>query len=61
MRSAASTAGRSLPSQTEHFLFEIDGDTLRLCTRPMARPESITAEKGSGNTVYTLRRVRAKD
>ena len=46
---------------SEHFRFEVDGDTLTMCTRSGGRPEAITAEKGSGNTVYKLRRVKAKD
>src|SRR5690349_2436357 len=36
------------PPQTEHFLFEIDGDTLTICRGRLGRPESISAEKGSG-------------
>jgi uncharacterized protein (TIGR03067 family) len=48
-------------SQTDSFIFEIDGDTLTMCTRTRGRPESISAKEGSGNTVYVLKRVKAKD
>ena len=46
---------------TEHFRFEVDGDTLTMCTRSEGRPEAITAERGTGNTVYKLWRVKAKE
>jgi len=46
----------------EHFLFEIDGDTLKLCTRDRGfLPTEITAGEGSGNKIYTLKRVPKKD
>lgn len=48
-------------SQTECFIFEIDGDMLTMCTRTKGRPTSISAKEGSGNTIYTLKRVKAKD
>jgi uncharacterized protein (TIGR03067 family) len=53
--------GRTL---TDHFLFEFDGDTLTVCinvTQVGVRPKSITGAKGSGNNLYKLRRVKAKE
>lgn len=47
--------------RTEHYLFEIDGDTLSLCTNAQGRPTEIMAEKGSKNVIYTLKRVPKKD
>jgi len=49
------------PAESYDFLFKIDGDTLTVCTRERGRPASIGAEAGSGNLVYKLRRVKAKD
>ena len=50
-------------SDSQFFLFEIDGDMMTLCTSTKAEgfPESIGAKKGSGNQVLTLKRVKAKD
>jgi uncharacterized protein (TIGR03067 family) len=50
-----------MATQTEYLLFEIDGDTLTLCIGAKGRPESISAKKGSGNVIYVLKRVKAKD
>jgi uncharacterized protein (TIGR03067 family) len=49
------------PPESFDSLFEIDGDTLTVCTRVRGRPAAIGAEAGSGNLVYKLRRVKAKD
>jgi uncharacterized protein (TIGR03067 family) len=49
------------PDESYDFLFEIDGETLTVCTRERGRPAAIAAEAGSGNVVYKLRRVKAKD
>jgi uncharacterized protein (TIGR03067 family) len=45
----------------QSFLFEVDGDELIVCTGDRDRPKSITAEAGSGNHVYKLRRVKGKN
>lgn len=45
----------------ERYLFEFDGDTLTLCVNENGRPTAITAEKGSTNMIYTLKRVPKKD
>lgn len=47
--------------RTAHYLFEVDGDTLRLCINAQGRPTEITVEKGSKNVLYTLKRVPKKD
>jgi uncharacterized protein (TIGR03067 family) len=49
------------PPESFDFLFEIDGDTLTLCTRVRGRPAAIAADAGSGIVVYKLRRVRGQD
>ena len=49
------------PPESYVYLFEIDGDTLTVCTRERGRPAAIAAEASSGNVVYKLRRVKTKD
>jgi uncharacterized protein (TIGR03067 family) len=44
-------------------IYEAKGDTHRLCLAPPGkpRPKSFEAEKGSGHTLYTYKRVKPRD